>query len=60
MIKQVCSRCDREVSAYYSMRAVRGFSVPLIDIDDYNLCKDCWNDFMRFLEQKPQLKQEEK
>ena len=59
MIKRICDRCRVDVSTYYTMKVVRGTPYMTTEICSYDLCDDCWNDFMRFLEQKPLLKQEE-
>lgn len=56
MVKRVCDRCGEDVSAYYNMRIIRGTSVVVTEICDYDLCDDCWDDFMEFMEQKLQLR----
>ena len=60
MIKRVCDRCGEDASAYYRMDIIRGTPVFVDNIGVYDLCDGCWEDFMEFMKQKPQLKQEEK
>ena len=60
MVKRVCDRCGEDVSVYYTMKVIRGTSMLVTEVCNYDLCDECWDDFMRFLEQKPQLKREEK
>ena len=60
MIKRVCDRCGEDVSNYYTMKVVRGTPFMAAEICTYDLCDECWDDFMKFMEQKPQLKREGK
>ena len=60
MMKRVCDRCGQDVLAYYRMETIRGNGVFVDNIGAYDLCDECWEDFMKFMEQKPQLKRKEK
>lgn len=60
MIKRVCDRCGEDLSAYYRMDIIRGNGLLVDNLGVYDLCDECWEDFMKFMEQKPLLKREEK
>lgn len=60
MIKRVCDRCGKDVPAYYRMDVIRGTSMLVDNVDVYDLCDECWEDFLKFMEQKPLLKREGK
>lgn len=60
MIKRVCDRCGEDATSYHRMDIIQGNSMFADNVGVYDLCDKCWIDFIKFLEQEPQLKQEEK